>query len=456
MMAKILYFFFLSSALLPTTIGTTTAGLVPLNNGEPSSTSTHSSVLLSSQENTSGNSNSCNVTVSGLSLADAITDNTCNEIYIENGTYLIENTIDIKRPVHISGESKENTILQKIGGGSLLLVIRTHDVIVEKLTLDAYTNDSDDNPIYEAFGVFGSNNCTLHDCIVFGSNHMFAVFFAGPYVDAGQPTIDAFEAGQLDSGNVMEGNYVREYSKLDIVSFSLQKNGAVRNNVVEGGVISFFMNRNSECIGNRIENSMTQGIFVSVPAEQNLIKKNVIFNSTAAGIKVAIQVDHNNADGNSLTPNDYRAKGIVINKNKIRSSNYLGIEAANTFKAKVKSNVIRNIGLSGIYLLRADNTTISRNKIKKFGKECNHSFSNMNSGVLGDYKTTNTTISKNKIIGSKKNVCAAHAVRINPGGEQTGNEIGCNTILGNYIEDSISVDVSVENKNTVQTSCNTR
>lgn len=411
-------------------------------------------------------SNHCIVTVSGLSLADAVADTTCDEIYIKNGTYSIENTIDIKRPVHIFGESRENSILQKVGGGSLLLVISTQNVTVEKLTLDAFThdfadtNDPDDKKIREAFGVFGSSNCTLRDCHVFGSKHMFSVFFAGPYVAAHQPTIDAFEANNLDSDNVMEGNYIRHYSTLDVVSFSLQKNGVVRNNVVEGGVISFFMNRDSECTGNRLKNSLTQGIFVSVPADQNLIKKNKILNSTSAGIKVAIQVDHvvdPNAEPKvSLTPVTYRANGIVINKNKILSSNYFGIELANTLKAKLKSNVIRNTGLSGMYLLRADNTTISRNKIRMFGKDCKHVFSSMNSGILGDYKTTNTTISKNKIFGSTKNVCAAHAIRINPDVEQTGNEIGCNKILGKYNRSKISVDTSAENRNTVQESCNNR
>ena len=120
---------------------------------------------------------------------------------------------------------------------------------------------------------------------------------------------------------------------------------------------------------------------VSVPADQNLIKKNKILNSTSAGIKVAIQVDHvvdPNAEPKiSLTPVTYRANGIVINKNKIRSSNYFGIELANTLKAKLKSNVIRNTGLSGMYLLRTDNPAISRNKIKKFGNENSKIFFHM-------------------------------------------------------------------------------
>ncbi|GFH61517.1 hypothetical protein CTEN210_17993 [Chaetoceros tenuissimus] len=438
---KKLHYLVLVLALLP---------IIGIASNVPTGDASSTTSVLSATNSSSENSNSCNVTISGLSLADAITDNTCNEIYIENGTYLIENTIDIKRPIHISGESKENTILQKIGGGSLLLVIRTQDVIVEKLTLDAYTNDSDDDPIYEAFGVFGSNNCTLLDCLIYGSNHMFAVFFAGPYVDAGKPTIDAFEAGDLDSGNVMEGNYVREYSKLDIVSFSLQKNGVVRNNVVEGGVISFFMTRDSECIGNRIENSMTQGIFVSVPADQNLILNNTVINSAAARIKVAIQVDHvvdPDADHKvSLTPTSYRAKGIVINKNRIQSSNFFGIEMTNTVKAKVESNSILNSALSGIYLLRVDETTLSKNSILHFGKECfDENFSKFNAGIWGDYKTKSSDISFNKIIASNK-VCAVNAIRINNDGTQVNNKVKCNKILGKYEGDEIDVTESSGNK----------
>ena len=315
---------------------------------DPSASSSNADEVLSSSFSLSSDSfeSDCVVTLSGLSLADAL-DSGCKDIYIENGNFLIESTIKITRPVRIRGGSARNTILNYTGTGSLLIVEETHHVEVERLTLDVYSHETDANNIWEAFGVFESHHCALRDCIVVGNKIQFAVFFAGPKVNASQPTIDAFESGQLDHNNIVERNNIRQYDVVDVLSFSLQKNGIVRDNIVEGGVISFFMNKDSKCVGNRVVNSLAQGIFVSVPAERNVIKDNEILNSTNAGIKIARQIDHNDDNGESLTPLEYRAPGIVIEGNEINTTGYFGIELTHTIGAKVESNAVQNVALSG-------------------------------------------------------------------------------------------------------------
>ena len=115
------------------------------------------------------------------SLTDALHAG-ASDIVLHDGVYDIESTITLDRPnIRISGTSKANTILRYIGTHTFLSVVNTEHITVSELTLDALTFDSDSNVIWEAFGVFNSSFVQLTNCIVYGSNHMFAVFFAGPY-----------------------------------------------------------------------------------------------------------------------------------------------------------------------------------------------------------------------------------------------------------------------------------
>jgi len=377
------------------------------------------------------------------SLLDALDDG-CDDIFIRDGLHEVSRTVEIRRPVDIVGESKEGTILTYKGTGSFILVIQTMNVRLDSLTLDAATYDTDESPIYEAVGVFNSSYTTLSNSYVYGSDHMFAVYFAGPYVDAGQPSLDAFEAGYLDYNNVVENNVIYQSRVEDVLSFSLQSNGRVSGNTVNGGVISFFMNKESDCTENNIVDSLTWVIFVSVPAEDNLIKGNTVTNSNFAGIKVSPEVDH--LPG---THEMYRAPGITIKENVISSTEYFGIEISNTHNALVKSNTVTDTAFSAIYTSRSDKLLVMDNGIENYGRTTDDpTWSSSNAGFLGDHLTQQAKIMKNTVINTLE---SPYGIRINPGATQSENKVLKNELLGFLNENAaVSVSMTPEEGNKVQ------
>jgi len=384
-------------------------------------------------------------------------------IFILNGIHRLDTTIQIMRPyVQIVGESKEGTVLLYEGINTMIQIVDTHDVSVSSLTLDAKTNDYDGHRIWEAFGVTNSYYVSLTDSIIYGSTQMFAVFFSGPtnHYEAGQETIDAFNQNHLDKYNKVEGNTIYQYSTLDVLSFSLQQYGRVKDNLVVGGTISFFMNKQSDCSDNTIVDSMTNGVFLSVPAEDNRIERNRIFNSRNAGIKVARQVDHlgildsDTGEYGSLTPTTYRAPGMILADNHVYGSSYFGLEIQNTVDAKIESNVVSNTALSAVYSLYNTDMSLENNEFAHFGRNCTDStWSRFNAAMFGDYKTSGSRIANNVIFSSDGDEvwgekCAKYAIFINGGADQSGNVVSKNIVSGTYLGDPFSVspgDNVVEN-----------
>lgn len=234
----------------------------------------------------------------------------------------------------------------------LFVYCDAHHCFFVYINKDGKTYDTDNNRIWETFGVVNSNEVSISNCIIHGSSHMFAVFFAGPRLDAGQATIDGFNDDNLDKDNVISSCTIYSDFEGDVLSFSLQQNGAVINNVVNGGVISFFMNKDSVCNNNQVIDSNTWGIFVSVPAENNVIDNNVITNSRNSGIKVARQIDHLDPITNEpVTPLSYRASKIFITNNQIENARFFGLEIDQTKEAEIKNNQVSLSDYSGIYLM---------------------------------------------------------------------------------------------------------
>mmetsp|Transcript_25438 Transcript_25438/g.37582 ORF Transcript_25438/g.37582 Transcript_25438/m.37582 type:complete len:460 (+) Transcript_25438:179-1558(+) len=374
-------------------------------------------------------------------------------IFIRDGLYLVPSTIQISTPnILIRGESRENTILQKTGIASFLLLTNTENVTVESLTLDAKTYDSSDNQIWEAFGVVNCNSTTLRDAKILGSMNMFAVFFAGPSNQYGgnQETIDAYDRDHLDYNNIMEDCYVESYFPGDVLSFSLQKNGRLTGNTVVGGVVSFFMNKDSYCNKNRVENSTTAGIFVSVPAENNYVQDNVVVASRAAGIKVARQIDHvDPGTGQSLTPLTYRASGILLTGNTIVDGRYFGMEIDQTVGALIAGNEISLVDYSGIYLLHTDQALVMNNRIVDFGQSYHRTpvwnwDAVQNSGIFGDYGTTTSNLTDNFVV-NRTSGGTNFGIKIAPWGVNTGSNVYDNKIHGSFLYNGIDVPLANNN-----------
>ena len=97
-----------------------------------------------------------------------------------------------------------------------------------------------------------NNGChnTIDYCRVQGSNSTFAVYVAGASYLAGTPTLQAFEANELQYNNRITNCILESLWSDDAFSFSLQKNGMFNNNYCENGRIAFYMCRDSECNNN--------------------------------------------------------------------------------------------------------------------------------------------------------------------------------------------------------------
>ena len=159
------------------------------------------------------------------------------QIYIKDGTYEISSSIIIgkhNRHLKIRGESRENTILKFTGDYSFLVIFDTEDVSISQLTLDAKHANEKSQRMWEVVGVVSSSDVSIVDTIVFSSPKMYGIFFAGPsnrYAD-GQETIDAYNAGDLDRGNVVENTIIYSDYEGDALTFTMQRDGRVNNNKV--------------------------------------------------------------------------------------------------------------------------------------------------------------------------------------------------------------------------------
>ena len=159
------------------------------------------------------------------------------QIYIKDGTYEISSSVIIgkhNRHLKIRGESRENTILKFTGEYSFLVIFDTEDISISQLTLDAKHANEKSQRMWEVVGVVSSSDVSIVDTIVFTSPKMYGIFFAGPsnrYAD-GQETIDAYNAGDLDRGNVVENTIIYSDYEGDALTFTMQRDGRVNNNKV--------------------------------------------------------------------------------------------------------------------------------------------------------------------------------------------------------------------------------
>ena len=169
------------------------------------------------------------------------------QIYIKDGTYEISSSVIIgrhNRHLKIRGESRENTILKFTGDYSFLVIFDTEDISISQMTLDAKHANERSERMWEVIGVVSSSDVSIVDTIVFSSSMMYGIFFAGPsnrYAD-GQETIDAYNAGDLDRGNVVENTIIYSEYEGDALTFTMQRDGRMNNNKVtkvSGGFASW-------------------------------------------------------------------------------------------------------------------------------------------------------------------------------------------------------------------------
>ncbi|CAM9112794.1 unnamed protein product, partial [Ectocarpus fasciculatus] len=216
-----------------------------------------------------------------------------------------------------------------------------------------------------ALVVANASNVAVTRTQIFGSSAIFAVFFAGHDVTAGQASLDNFASRiEMDTNNSIADSVVSSPWTGDSLSFSLQYLGTVRNNtVIDGGKIAYYMNANGSCVDNTVLNSISQGIYISSPSFGNLIMNNSLLNTTYAGIKSQRQYEHE-PDGVVF---DMSSSADIIQGNTIESNSYIGIELNDVHCIGVYYNkIMRHKSSPGIYLQSSENVSIWRNDVTIF------------------------------------------------------------------------------------------
>lgn len=285
-------------------------------------------------------------------------DDGVKNIYIKNGTYNLNNMININTSdVNLVGEDKNYTkFIQTQANCDSVGVHNSNNIVVSNLTIDNSTYG------WAGFSEGNSNNVTLQECIVYGDNSTFAVYFAGKNYPDGTSNdpVDGLEKSDMDTNNKMINNTVYSGYWGDGVSFSVQKNGLVENNTVNGTRIAFYVCRDSQVKNNTIRNSASNGIHISVPSENNVISGNVIENSKASAIKVSAETEY-------PVETSYYGYNITISNNTISNARYMGIEINQLANSPIENNKIDKADNVGIYLLRVDKITAKNNNLTNIG-----------------------------------------------------------------------------------------
>lgn len=227
-----------------------------------------------------------------------------------------------------------------------------------------------------ALTVANSNWSIVEHCHFYGSNNTFTVFYAGK--DYNDNIFNEFNNNNMDSNNYFNFNIIYSKWSGDCVSFSLQYNGSVRNNILRGGKIAIYMCSNCIVSNNKVYDSASHGIICSLPSKNINIINNLIRDCTDAAIGVKMQTEHG--------PYYEKKQQIMIIGNTINDTKSIGIEINDGDDIKIKNNKLFWTSTTGIYLLNSDTCNVENNTVSHF-----------DIGILLDINCKNNNISLNKL-----------------------------------------------------------
>lgn len=259
--------------------------------------------------------------------------------------------------------NKENIKLLGISRASDIHIFQTNenadgfDVEADGFTMkNISVHVEHDNKV--AISVAGCDNTVVRNNYFYGNSNTFCIYYAGPKVKAGEDTINAYFDNNLDSNNIFERNVIYSKWSGDTISFSLQKNGIIRDNIVRGGKLAIYMCNSVVVTKNKIYDSTSQGIYISFPSQSISISLNDIYECKEAGIKMKNQVEHGE------TP--HQEHNITISNNKLYDIGTYAIEMNDADKINIIKNKFLNNTRCSVYSLRSYNINISRNIVSYF------------------------------------------------------------------------------------------
>ena len=273
-------------------------------------------------------------------------------IILEKGTYSLGQTLVLEkegtRIMGATGIAEDVHLIQESNQDGI--VIRGKNIALHGISVHVKTGEN-------ICLVNQSSHWTdVQNCTFYGSDQYFAVYYVGPeHLLAGQETIVAYQNGALDSNNIFDNNIIYATWTGDSVSFSLQKNGSFRNNLVRGGKVAIYMCKTCQVTNNYVTDSTTNGIFVSLPSVDLMINENFVSRCVQSGISIRKQLEH--GDYNDLVNN------ITLKGNIILDTQFHGMEINDCHQVVVSGNEVKVVKEDGIYLLHSSDAMVNNNVI---------------------------------------------------------------------------------------------
>lgn len=300
-------------------------------------------------------------------LLDAYPDK--NTFYFKNGDYHLTEPIVVNRTgvrfISLSYESSSVNIYQDSENKNAF------DVHADNVTfahLSVHVTGT-----CACISFYNCNWTNTENCRFYGDQD-YAISYVGP--TNGDPEIDNYNNNVFNINNTFDNNIVYIPNVGNALLFSLQKYGAIRNNIIRGGMV--LLNLLSDVIinNNYVFESLLQGIRCSLPCNNIQINGNNITKATNAAVNLILSDAY-------LVHKDI-INNVDISHNSINNSKFIGIEINNGKNINISNNKIKWTQEHGVYVVRSDNITVENNNIVK-----------MTRGVTLDVDTTNCNVNNN-------------------------------------------------------------
>jgi nitrous oxidase accessory protein NosD len=280
---------------------------------------------------------------------------TIKTFLFQPGNYKLVNILKIKTPgiqfIGITGSATQIQITQTLNFDGMLL--QADNIIIQDISIHCgFAGKS-------CLIVASANNTIVSGCHFYGMDTGFTIYYAGPKnLTEGQSTLDGYTNYVLDTGNIFCYNVVYADFVGDSVSYSLQYKGQFVGNIIRGGKLAVYMCRTTNIYNNIINDSTSQGIYLSFPSDNISLIGNKIYNSRHSSIKMGNQLEHGIFTGYNYN--------IIVQHNTIFNSQVYGIELNNANNIRITNNSITSGKTMGIYSYFGSNLIIKSNKIAYF------------------------------------------------------------------------------------------
>jgi len=258
----------------------------------------------------------------------------------------------------IKGAGRDSTVITGSSGHDLFDTEYTGNMhfSLEDLTLDASSTITGISGVQAAFASGNANYVSLSNVHIIGSGNTFTVFFAGPACVEG---LIGFILDDLDCTNTFNTitNSVVEGGKagVDMLSYSLQKDGGITDTIVRYGRAALYENRSDTFVGDTFSGGTDQGVWATGPWMSNTFTGNTMEGMSSDGFRMTCGLG-TPCTGNTITAN----AGINLGGATISIGEFNGSSIGTTTGNVISGNTSFNTAYD-IYLAGASDNTVTDN-----------------------------------------------------------------------------------------------